>query len=167
MSRLGRISPSGGVRQNVSVWIAARPVGRPVSIQHLLSSVGPKSGFRRSARCFGTAPSGSRGSNAPVATICSNMPPSLERIVRVSLREHIYQLLRAMIVSGRLASGARIDRRRLASELGVSTTPVRHVLYRLEQEGLVRIEARRGVFVTSGTPAISPRPKSTPARQHR
>ncbi|WP_390893194.1 GntR family transcriptional regulator [Bosea rubneri] len=84
------------------------------------------------------------------------MPPSLERIVRVSLREHIYQLLRAMIVSGRLASGARVDRRRLASELGVSTTPISHALYRLEQEGLVRIDARRGVLVTSGTPAISP-----------
>jgi DNA-binding GntR family transcriptional regulator len=41
----------------------------------------------------------------------------------------------------------RLDEKRLAAELGVSRTPVREALARLEHEGLVRILPRRGVFI--------------------
>lgn len=41
----------------------------------------------------------------------------------------------------------RLDEKQLAASLGVSRTPVRHALARLEQEGLVRILPRRGVVI--------------------
>jgi DNA-binding GntR family transcriptional regulator len=41
----------------------------------------------------------------------------------------------------------RLDEKELAAGLGVSRTPVRHALARLEHEGLVRIVPRRGVYI--------------------
>ena len=47
----------------------------------------------------------------------------------------------------------RLDERELAAALGVSRTPVRHALVRLEHDGLVRIEPRRGVSIELKTTA--------------
>ena len=47
----------------------------------------------------------------------------------------------------------RLDERQLSGDLGVSRTPVREALARLEQEGLVRIVPRRGAFVARKTKA--------------
>jgi DNA-binding GntR family transcriptional regulator len=65
-----------------------------------------------------------------------------------SLREHVHHTLRKAIIAGRLRPEQRLNERQLAAELGVSTTPLKEALRRLETEGLVRIEARRGVYVT-------------------
>lgn len=51
-----------------------------------------------------------------------------------------YARLREMIVQGRLAPGSRIIETEVASRLGVSRTPVRAALQRLEQEGYIRTE---------------------------
>jgi DNA-binding GntR family transcriptional regulator len=56
---------------------------------------------------------------------------------RPSLSERTYQELRAWIVEGRLAQGATLSERRFASLAGVSRTPLRAALSRLEGEGLV------------------------------
>jgi DNA-binding GntR family transcriptional regulator len=58
----------------------------------------------------------------------------LERGDRVSLA---YERLRELIVGGRLAPGARIIETTVAARLGVSRTPVRAALQRLQQEGYV------------------------------
>lgn len=42
---------------------------------------------------------------------------------------------------------AKLDERRLAEDLGVSRTPIREALSRLEQEGLVETIPRKGTFV--------------------
>ncbi|WP_332685527.1 GntR family transcriptional regulator [Bosea sp. (in: a-proteobacteria)] len=64
-----------------------------------------------------------------------------------SLREHAHERLRRAIVAGNFRDGERLNERHLADLLGVSTTPVKDAIRKLESEGLVRTEARRGVFV--------------------
>ena len=54
-----------------------------------------------------------------------------DRIVRA------YEQLRDLIISGRLAPGSRIIESDIAERLGVSRTPVRSALHRLQQEGYI------------------------------
>ncbi len=51
--------------------------------------------------------------------------------------EQVYARLRDLIVEGLLAPGSRIVETEIASRLGVSRTPVREALQRLQQEGYV------------------------------
>jgi DNA-binding GntR family transcriptional regulator len=55
--------------------------------------------------------------------------------------------VRAMIVDGRLADGARINEVHLSAELGVSRTPLREALSRLVSEGALNARPRLGFFV--------------------
>ena len=48
-----------------------------------------------------------------------------------------YEQLRELIVRGRLAPGSRIVESEIAGRLGVSRTPVRSALHRLQQEGYI------------------------------
>ncbi len=67
-----------------------------------------------------------------------------------SLKEHIYDVLKSAISSFNIYdtdADLRLDERALAEQLGISRTPVREALTRLEQEGFVEVVARRGVFV--------------------
>ena len=64
------------------------------------------------------------------------------------LRDRIYESLKKAILSVDIyRDDLRLDERRLAEELGVSRTPIREALGRLEYEGLVRTIPRRGAFV--------------------
>src|SRR5216117_4163152 len=51
--------------------------------------------------------------------------------------EQVYARLRDLIVQGLLAPGSRIVETEIATRLGVSRTPVREALQRLQQEGYV------------------------------
>src|SRR6266516_1064804 len=62
---------------------------------------------------------------------------TLEKIDRIPLRESVYHLVQRAIVSGELPPGQRVRDLDLAAQLGVSRTPVREALQRLEDEGLV------------------------------
>lgn len=62
------------------------------------------------------------------------------------------EVLRQAIVTGHLRPGARLVQEQLANELGVSRTPLREALRRLEQEGLVRVSGNRGLAVTELSP---------------
>jgi DNA-binding GntR family transcriptional regulator len=58
-----------------------------------------------------------------------------------------YRSLRGQVLQGVLRPGASLDQESLARELGLSTTPVREALRRLESEGLVIQSAHRAVTV--------------------
>ena len=70
----------------------------------------------------------------------------LDPLILRGLRDHVQEALREAIISGRFRSGDKLNERLLAAELGVSTTPVKEALQRLQIDGLVRIEPRRGAY---------------------
>lgn len=75
-------------------------------------------------------------------------PQRLERLApeaMVSLRDHVHRALRMAILGGKYAPEELLNERQLAVQLGVSTTPVKEALRRLEAEGLVVTRPRRGV----------------------
>ena len=65
-----------------------------------------------------------------------------------SLSEHVVAVLRDDIVSGRIPPGTRVTEMSLIERTGVSRTPIREGLRRLEAEGLVTTHRGRGAFVT-------------------
>ncbi len=74
--------------------------------------------------------------------------PSLRAATSVS--QQAYETLRKSILEMDVydsEADLRLDEKRLAAALGVSRTPVREALARLEHEGLVRIVPRRGIYV--------------------
>jgi DNA-binding GntR family transcriptional regulator len=66
-----------------------------------------------------------------------------------SVADQVYAVLRDRIAAGQIARGDRIHQEDLASELGISRTPVREALRRLAAEGLVDLKANRGARVSS------------------
>jgi DNA-binding GntR family transcriptional regulator len=64
------------------------------------------------------------------------------------IRERAYEHLKASILSGRFSPGERLMEEHLAKELGISRTPIREALHKLESEGLIKPLATRG-FVAS------------------
>ncbi len=64
-----------------------------------------------------------------------------------SLRDQVYDRLRAAILSGELAAGAPIIEADIATTLGASRTPVREALRRLETEGMLEPRGARGSVV--------------------
>jgi DNA-binding GntR family transcriptional regulator len=72
----------------------------------------------------------------------------LEKLDNLSLRERVYHTLRNAIVSGAFAPGQRLRDQEVAGQLGVSRTPVREALQRLEDEGLVETNPRASTHVT-------------------
>ncbi|MED0669601.1 GntR family transcriptional regulator [Aneurinibacillus aneurinilyticus] len=61
----------------------------------------------------------------------------INQISRISLRDQVYQRLRMAIINLELKPGQRINDKSLAEQFGVSRTPVREALKRLEDEGLI------------------------------
>ncbi len=65
------------------------------------------------------------------------------------LRELVFEALREAIVKGVLKPGERMMEIQLAEEMGVSRTPVREAIRKLELEGLVAMVPRKGAYVAS------------------
>jgi DNA-binding GntR family transcriptional regulator len=70
---------------------------------------------------------------------------------RTNLNEQVYDTLRQRVLRRDPGPGAKLSLHELATELGVSRSPVHHALTRLVSEGLLSVKARRGYYVTPVT----------------
>jgi DNA-binding GntR family transcriptional regulator len=75
----------------------------------------------------------------------------MSKMIKTTLAEQAYQELRSRIVSGKLLGGTRLLPTELASDLGISPTPVKEACMMLEADGLVVSSSRRGMMVRQFT----------------
>lgn len=71
--------------------------------------------------------------------------PGLKRSV---LSDETYDIIRSMILTHDIAPGVKVNIDGLAAQLGVSQTPIREALARLESDGLIAKEALKGYSTT-------------------
>jgi DNA-binding GntR family transcriptional regulator len=67
----------------------------------------------------------------------------------VSKTDLVAALVRELVITGELAAGEQLRQRDLAQRFGVSQTPVREAMRRLESEGLLVCDAHRGFTVAA------------------
>jgi DNA-binding GntR family transcriptional regulator len=82
------------------------------------------------------------------------LPPLTPISASVSLRDRAYAALKQMITDADIYSRSdeiRLDERQLSAALEVSRTPIREAMTLLEQEGFLRTEPRRGIFIVRKT----------------
>lgn len=74
---------------------------------------------------------------------------AVEPMVRrhVSVAQGAYEFVRSRIMSGELAPGSMLSENELARRIGVSRTPVRAALLRLQGEGWITVYPRQGALV--------------------
>lgn len=68
-----------------------------------------------------------------------------------SMREKVYDVLKEMIIEGKIAQGERIIETEYSEQFQISRTPIREALRMLELEGLVVSNAKGGVLVKKFT----------------
>ncbi len=66
-----------------------------------------------------------------------------------TISERVLRFLETEIIEARLAAGQRLTEEQIARQLGVSRSPVREALRKLEHVGLVSIVRRKGAVVRS------------------
>jgi DNA-binding GntR family transcriptional regulator len=64
-----------------------------------------------------------------------------------ALVDRLAATIQARVLSGEFASGSRLRQESLATEFGVSRTPVREALRKLQAAGIIQLEPRRGARV--------------------
>ena len=82
------------------------------------------------------------------------LPPLSPIATRASLRDKAYAALKQMITEADIYAHPeeiRLDEKQLSLALGVSRTPIREAMTLLEQEGFLRTEPRRGIFIVRKT----------------
>jgi len=68
----------------------------------------------------------------------------MKLVVKNNLAAQVYDRLKSDIFEFRLLPGDRFSENELAARTGVSRTPVREALFKLEQEGYLTVSARNG-----------------------
>ena len=84
----------------------------------------------------------------------SLLPPLAPINAAASLRDQAYAALKQMITEADIYAHPeeiRLDEKQISQALGVSRTPIREAMTLLEQEGFLRTEPRRGIFIVRKT----------------
>ena len=76
----------------------------------------------------------------------------LDASAYMTLRDVVFKSIRDAILSGSLKAGERLMEKNLADKLGVSRTPIREALRKLEIEGFIEMVPRKGAIVKEVTP---------------
>lgn len=76
---------------------------------------------------------------------------SLSQIQIPSVADAVYDVLRRQILHGHLSPREQLNLTKLETDLSVSRTPLKMALARLQNEGLIAIQPRRGTFVAHFT----------------
>src|SRR4051812_7143479 len=79
----------------------------------------------------------------------SRVDGELDERAQPTATDYAVSRVRALLISGALAAGTRVDQAKLAKGLGVRLVPIREALGRLHSAGLVEIVPPRGVFVSN------------------
>lgn len=66
---------------------------------------------------------------------------------RVRLADEVYAQIMEAIRSGAISANDRIVQEKLAEEFGISRTPVREALFRMEQDGILTVAGRGGFMI--------------------
>jgi DNA-binding GntR family transcriptional regulator len=82
-----------------------------------------------------------------MGNVAEHLEDSRKLTTGPTLSDQAYRTLREEITTGQLKPGQRVTERALADHLGVSPTPVREALQRLEQERLIERDAVRAIRV--------------------
>jgi len=77
---------------------------------------------------------------------------AMYEIHRQSLSDQVYHYIKRMILSGEIRGGEKIPEEKVAQQFGVSRTPIREALNRLEEYGLIRIKPRSYAVVVALEP---------------
>lgn len=93
----------------------------------------------RKLKCAAATPIGNMSLDSYILDLPFNAPKASETIAR---------LLRQAILEGALSGGEVLRQEEIARKFGVSRVPVREAFHKLEGEGLVHTQPRRGVVVT-------------------
>ncbi len=70
------------------------------------------------------------------------------KIKRIFMKDEVYNKLRKWIIIGELEPGTKLRDQDLSEQLGISRTPIREALLRLENDGLVVTKANRWTLVS-------------------
>lgn len=121
--------------------MAGRPVAHKVAVRDR-----KRSSVLMTAERGGDVPSVRASAPASPAYIAA---PPKTRDDFVSASDYAYTTIRHEIVDGRFPPGRRMRETQLSEWLGISRTPLRHALSRLEVEGLLAVVPRVGLVVSS------------------
>src|SRR5215208_4765177 len=84
-----------------------------------------------------------------------------------ALVDRLAATIQARVLSGEFASGSRLRQESLATEFGVSRTPVREALRKLQAAGIVQLEPRRGPRTRARRTRSAPSSKGSRRRSRR
>src|SRR6478672_3410109 len=72
--------------------------------------------------------------------------------IPANLTQLAYRSIKGYILDGRLDEHSRLTEEFLSTQLGISKSPIREALNRLETEGLIKIEPRKGAYLRRLSP---------------